>query len=177
MKLPDLRTSQGAATAVCVAILATVVVAFAIPPGVSGGEAPSGGSGGFGDMLPVATTEDLTLFARSDRWGVSLEEVLETVQRSQRGLNPALREIGFLGFVETVDATAVLLARPGLDGGGIIELAPGDALPDGRVLTSVTDNSITLTRAPEGDGLAEAHQEMLLLFPRGELDPAIGEGA
>ena len=160
-----------------VAILATVLAALVIPPGVSGGEGPSGGQGRFGGDLPSAVPEDLSRFVGSDRWGVSLEEVLETAERGGSRLNPALREMGFLGFVETVDATAVLLARPELDGGGIIELAPGDTLPDGRVLTSVTDNSITLTRSPEGGGSAEPQQEVLLLFPRGELDPETGEGA
>ena len=65
------------------------------------------------------------------------------------GLNPALRRMGFLGLIEAGDAVAVLLASPEPDGGGIIQLAPGDTLPDGRVLTSVTDNSITLTSSSE----------------------------
>lgn len=176
MKFPDLRTSQGAATAVCAAILATVLAAFAIPPGISGDGAASGEPVGFGDDLPAASPEDLSGFVGSDRWGVSLEEVLETAERLGRGLNPALKEMGFLGFIETVDGTLVLLANPEPDGGGITELAPGDSLPDGRVLTSVTYNSITLTRRSEGDDSAEADQEVLLLFPRGESVPATGEG-
>lgn len=176
MNLSDLRTSRGFATAVCVAILATVVAAFAIPPGVSGGDTPSGASGGFGGDLLAVAPEDLGGFVRSERWGVSFEEVMETAERSGRGLNPALEEMGFLGFMETVDGIWVLLADPEPDGGGIIELAPGDALPDGRVLTSVTDNSITLTRRTESGDAAEGDQEVLLLFPRGEsdLDPAEG---
>ena len=104
----------------------------------------------------------------------------------QRGLNPALVRMGLLGLIETRNATAVLLASPEVDGGGIIQLAPGDTLPDGRVLTSVTDNSITLTgRADATGGDADAeesrgtvteaertHEEVLLLFPRGGPVPA-----
>ena len=59
MKLPDLRTPQGTAIAVCAAILATVLAAFAIPPGVSGGAAATDGPGGFADNLPAAVPEDL----------------------------------------------------------------------------------------------------------------------
>ena len=186
MKLPDLRTPQGTAIAVCAAILATIVAAFVIPPGVSGGDAATDGRGGFTGNLPAAVPEDLSAFVGSERWGVSLKDVLEEIAAedlARRGLNPALRAMGFLGLIETADATAVLLASPELDGSGIIQLAPGDTLPDGRVLTAVTDNSITLTSNPEGgggsadpadDGAEGGHQEVLLLFPRGEPDPATG---
>ena len=84
----------------------------------------------------------------------------------------------------------MLLADPELDGGGIIQLAPGDTLPDGRILAAVTDNSITLASLPEGDagsadpaasggtgtGAEGMQQEVLLLFPRGAPDPATGPG-
>ena len=191
MNIPDLRTPQGTAIAVCAAILATVLAAFAIPPGISSGDAATDGPGGFSGNLPPAVPEDMSVFVSSDRWGVSLEDVLEAAAAenlARRGLNPALKSMGFLGLIETGDAIAVLLADPELDGGGIIQLAPGDTLPDGRVLTSVTDNSITLTSNPEGAGGSadptdgggtgtDAHQEVLLLFPRGESDPATGRDA
>ena len=191
MKLPDLRTPQGAAIAIGAAVLATVLAAFAIPPGVSGGDATTNGAIGLAGDLTPAPPEDLSRFIGSDRWGISLEEVLEDVAAenlSRRGLNPVLRRMGFLGLIEVGDATAVLLADPELDGGGIIQLAPGDTLPDGRVLTSVTDNSITLTSNPAGLTATESgtdpepgnagtgtRQEVLLLFPRGETDPAPGQ--
>ena len=191
MNIPDLRTPQGTAIAVGAAILATVLAAYAIPPGVSGGDAATDGPGGLAGNLPVAVPEDLSAFVGSVRWGVSLEEVLETVAAenlARPGLNPALRRMGFLGLIETGDAIAVLLASPELDGGGIIQLAPGDTLPDGRVLTSVTDNSITLTSSSEaaggsadpedsggaGTNASGGHKEVLLLFPRGESDLATG---
>ena len=178
MNIPDLRTARGVVVAVCAAIAATVLAAFAIPPGVSGGDAASDGSSGLaGDLAPSAP-EDLSSFVGSVRWGVSLEEILETVaaeDRAHRGLNPVLRRMGFLGLIESGDATAVLLASPNPDGGGIIELAPGDTLPDGRVLTSVTDNSITLTSSSEGADGTGALEEVLLLFPRGEREPTTGQ--
>ncbi len=191
MNIPDLRTPQGAAVAVCAAIVATVLGAFAIPLGVAGGDAATDGPGGFAGNLPAAVPEDLSAFVGSDRWGISLEEVLGTVAAenlARPGLNPALRRMGFLGLIEAGDAVAVLLASPEPDGGGIIQLAPGDTLPDGRVLTSVTDNSITLTSSSEaaggsadpagsdraGTNASGGHQEVLLLFPRGESDPATG---
>ena len=191
MKLPDLRTPQGTAIAVCAAILATVLAAFAISPGISSGDAATDGPGGFSGNLPPAVPEDMSVFVSSDRWGVSLEDVLEAAAAenlARRGLNPALKSMGFLGLIETGDVIAVLLADPELDGGGIIQLAPGDTLPDGRVLTAVTDNSITLTSNPEGAGGSadpadgsdtgnDARQEVLLLFPRGESNPATGRDA
>ena len=108
--------------------------------------------GGFASDFSAAVPEDLSGFVASGRWGVSLEDVLETVaadERARRGLNPVLRRMGFLGLIEAGDAIAVLLADPELDGGGIIQLAPGDTLPDGRILAAVTDNSITLASLPK----------------------------
>ena len=51
MNIPDLRTPQATAIVVCAAILATVVAAFAIPPGVSTGDAATDGPGGFARQL------------------------------------------------------------------------------------------------------------------------------
>ena len=177
MNIPDLRTPRGAAIGICAAILVTVVSALAISPGVSGGDSAAGSAGGFSGALPASMPEDLSGFASSDRWGVSLEDVLEeaaAANLARGGLNPELRRMGFLGFVETVDGTLVLLADPDLDGGGILELAPGETLPDGRVLAAVTDNSITLTTTAEGVDAANPRQEVLLLFPRGKTGPAEG---
>lgn len=177
MRIPDLRSPRGATIGVCAAIIVTVVAAFAIPPGVSAIDSGVGSGGGFSGGLPPVVPEDLSDFASSGRWGVSLEDVLEGIEAEnlgQRGLNPELRRMGFLGFIETVNGTVVLLDDPDLDGAGIIQVAPGETVPDGRVLTAVTDNSITLTSRPEDGGAAGTHREVLLLFPRGEMDPADG---
>ena len=186
MNIVDLRRPQGIAIAVIAAILVTVLAAFAIPPGVSGADAATDGRGAFASNLPDAAPEDLSAFVASGRWGVSFEALMEAVaaeEMSRRGLNPALRRMGFLGLIEAGDAIAVLLASPEPDIGGIIQLAPGDTLPDGRVLAAVTDNSITLVSGLDGTGpavdldAAGAHREVLLLFPRGEPDLAPGRGS
>ena len=177
MKIPDIRTPRGAAIGAYAAILATVLAAFAIPPGVSGGGSAADAGGGFSGGLPVSPPEDLSGFASNDRWGVSLEDVLEEAaaeNQARSGLNPELRRMGFLGFVETVDGTVVLLADPEFDGDGIIEVAPGETLPDGRILAAVTDNSITLKTTAEVTDSANPRQEVLLLFPRGKTDPTDG---
>ena len=178
MNIPYLGTARGITVAVCAAITATVLAAFAIPPDVSGSDAASDGPRGLAGDLPPSVPEDLSSFAGSVRWGVSLEEVLETVAAenlARHGLNPVLRRMGFLGLIETGDSTAVLLASPEIDRGGIIQLAPGDTLPGGRVLSSVTDNSITLTSSSQGDDDTGAFEEVLLLFPRGEPEPTTGK--
>ena len=54
--------------------------------------------------------------------------------------------------------------------GGVARFAPGDALPDGRTLVSVTDNSLTL----KGDDLPE---EVLTLFPPVRSGPLKGDGS
>lgn len=194
MNIPDLHTPRGTALALCAAVLATALAAFSIPPGVSGGDAGTDGPGGLADHLPAALPEDLAGFVASDRWGISLEDVMDEIagdNLARRGLNPLLRRMGFLGLIEAGDAIAVLLADPELDGGGIIQLAPGDTLPDGRILAAVTDNSITLASLPEGDagsadpagsggtvtGTEGMHKEVLLLFPRGAPDPITGPGS
>jgi hypothetical protein len=185
MNIADLRTPQATGAAVIMAILVTVLAAFAIPPGVSVADETTDGRGAFASDLPGAAPEDLSAFVASDRWGVSFEELMETIaaeELSRRGLNPALKRMGFLGLIEAGDAIAVLLASAEPDAGGIIQLAPGDTLPDGRVLAAVTDNSITLVSSPDGTVPADvdaagAHREVLLLFPRGEPDPATGRGS
>ena len=60
---------------------------------------------------------------------------------------------------------AVLLALPE---GEIVRMLPGDTLPDGRILVSVADNSLTL----QGEGMPA---EVLTLFPRLPAGPASGD--
>ena len=178
MNIPNLRTPRGIAIVGCAVVAATILVAFAIPPGVSDRDAATDGRGGLSGGILVPESEDLSAFAGSARWGVSLDEILEAAaaeNRTRGGLNPVLRQMGFLGLIESGDAIAVLVASPAPDGGSIIELAPGDTLPDGRVLTAVTDNSITLSSRSEGAGDTGAFEEVLLLFPRGEPESATGQ--
>ena len=134
MNTLDLRTPRCIAIAICAAITATVLAAFAIPPGISGSDAGSDGPRGLAGNLASSTPEDLSHFAGSVRWGVSLEEILETVaaeDRARRGLNPVLRGMGFLGLIESGDTTAVLLASPESGRGGHHRI-DGRRYPAGR---------------------------------------------
>ena len=151
------------------ACFGTALVAMTMPvssPDQSAMKAPS-------DLLsedvPDVTSENLAAFMANRRWGVSLNELLnaeatppaaprppEPPRRDEPGLNPVLVEMGYVGLIVTEGRTAVLLASPE---SGIARLVPGDVLPDGRILVSVTDNSLILG----GNGLPE---EVLTLFPR-----------
>ena len=105
------------------------------------------------------TPEDLAAFMANRRWGVSLNELLKAEAApppAEPGLHPVLVEMGYVGLIVAEGHTAVLLASPE---GGVARLAPGDTLPDGRTLVSVSDNRLILG----GDGLPE---EVLTLFPR-----------
>ena len=134
---------------------ATVAAALAMPVTLP----EAGRTAGPGDLLPEATSdpepEDLGAFLESRRWGVFAEETPEEPPPEEPALNPALARMGFVGLIETGDERAVLLESPE---GGITRVAPGETLPDGRTLVSVTDNHLTL----KGEGVPE---EVLTLFP------------
>lgn len=114
-----------------------------------------------GDAPGKPPPEDLTAFLESQRWGISLREVNERIAgeeaRRGGGLNPALKELGYVGLVAQADANTVLLTTTE---GTVARLEPGDTLPDGRVLAEVGGNSITLRAADGGEA------EVLELFPR-----------
>ena len=135
---------------------ATVAAALATPVTLP----EAGRTADPGDLLPEAWSEpepeDLGAFLESRRWGVFVEEKIEEEpQPEEPALNPALARMGFVGLIVTGDESAVLLESPE---GGITRVAPGETLPDGRVLVSVTDNRLTL----KGEGVPE---EVLTLFP------------
>ena len=131
--------------------------------------------------VPETAPEDLDAFVANRRWGVSLQEVREAEAAKARpaapaqparaaepaapAINPALAKMGFVGLIVTGDQSAVLLASPD---GGVARFVPGNTLPDGRTLVSVTDNRLTL----RGDGL---HEEVLSLFPRVRAEPPAGD--
>ena len=135
---------------------ATVAAALATPVTLP----EAGRTADPGDLLPEAWSEpepeDLGAFLESRRWGVFVEEkVEEEPPPEEPALNPVLASMGFVGLIVTGDESAVLLESPE---GGITRVAPGETLPDGRVLVSVTDNHLTL----KGEGVPE---EVLTLFP------------
>ena len=123
------------------------------------------------DAADSAREEDLGAFLENRRWGASLREILEAEAEKARqagepqpAINPALAKMGFVGLIVTAGRSAVLLEAPE---GGVARFAPGDVLPDGRTLVSVTDNSLTLN----GDG---RDVEVLTLFPPVRPDPLDG---
>ena len=152
----DWRLSAGA----LLAAGALVAAAFEMP--VRAPESPE--SAEFDARLPEAplpgSPEDLSAFLEIRRWGSPPPEPTkpepEAAEESVPVLNPVLAEMGFVGLIATEDERAVLLALPE---GQIVRMLPGDTLPDGRILVSVADNSLTL----KGDGVVA---EELTLFPR-----------
>ena len=112
-----------------------------------------------------AAPEDLAAFLEIRRWGApppAPEPESAPAEEPHPALNPVLAEMGFVGLIAVQEERAVLLALPE---GDIVRMLPGDTLPDGRILVSVADNSLTLKE--EGGGV-----EVLTLFP-----PVPGEAA
>ena len=113
------------------------------------------------DLIEAAHTEDLGSFLAIRRWGAPESEVQEAVvlhgptATESRPINPVLLEMHYVGLIAVQDQRVVLLDLPET---GIVRYAPGDTLPDGRVLVSVTDDSLTL----KAEGLPA---EELMLFP------------
>ena len=135
------------------------VVAAALTMPVPPPEAGAGADrvDNFPDAVAEPGLEDLAAFLEIRRWGTLPAEdpEPESVEEPAPALNPVLAAMGFVGLIAVQDQRAVLLALPE---GDIVRMLPGDTLPDGRILVSVTDNSLTLkSRA--------GAEEMLTLFP------------
>lgn len=141
--------------------LAVGVAAWSLPVGVASSREALSGDVESGATPILPPPEDLTAFLDGTRWGVSLREINERIadersNQSGKGLNPAVRELGYVGLVEVNARTeTVLLTAPD---GKVARLRPGDRVADGRLLAAVGPNSITL-RAGEAE-------EVLTLFPR-----------
>ena len=134
-----------------------------------------------GSITETAPVEDLDAFLQSRRWGLSLQDVRDaeaaearqateqrqTTELVQNGssIHAARAKLGFVGLIVTAGQHEVLLKSPQ---GHVVRFAPGDTLPDGRTLVSVTDNTLVL----QGD---DAPEEVLVLFPRIRAESA-GDG-
>ena len=149
---------------------ATVLAALAMPVSLPEQGARTDPAGTLPEVAAEAAPEDLGAFLESRRWGISFEDIRKEsappVEPDGPSINPALAKMGFVGLIVTKEESAVLLKSPD---GGIARVAPGDTLPDGRTLVSVTDNSLTL----KGGDLPE---EVLTLFPPIRTPPPDGSG-
>ena len=154
------RRRWGRTLPACVALLfLAVLAALAAPVRLPGEAAMQDPSDVLPDPVAGAAPEDLRAFLASRRWGVSLDELREADApepiEEAPAVNPILAEMGYVGLIVANGRRAVLLASPE---GGVARVAPGDTLPDGRTLVSVTDNDLTL----KGEDMPE---EVLTLFP------------
>ena len=142
----------------------TIGAAFAIPvrlPALPPTAPPAPLPGLSAEVAAVAAREKLGAFLKSPRWGDSglktrgpatpAAPTAPTVPT----INPELVKMNYVGLITIHDRRTVLFAVPDV---GVVRYVPGDRLPDGRVLVSVTDNSLTLR--------ADGHpDEELMLFP------------
>ena len=139
---------------------AVVAAALAMPVHLPEAGARTDAAAELPEGAVEAAPEDLSAFLSIRRWDDPPEEAQESepepVEATAPALNPILAKMGFVGLIAAQDARSVLLALPE---GEIVRMLPGDTLPDGRVLVSVTDNSLTL----QGEGQPA---EVLTLFPR-----------
>ena len=121
------------------------------------------------NLIAVVDSEDPDSVLAIERWGAPEPEVQEAVvlhrptPAESRSINPVLLEMHYVGLIAVQDQRVVLLDLPER---GIVRYAPGDTLPDGRVLVSVTDDSLTL----KAEGLPA---EELMLFPESLTEPPV----
>ena len=157
--IPGRRRWGGRLPACAALLFLAVLAALAAPVRLPEGAAMRDPSDVLPEPVAEAAPEDLRAFLASRRWGVSLDELREAAAPpeppEEPAVDPALAEMGYVGLIVVNGRTAVLLTSPE---GGVARVAPGDVLPDGRVLASVTDNSLTI----KGEGMPE---EVLTLFP------------
>ncbi|MDE0364505.1 MAG: hypothetical protein OXP09_02910 [Gammaproteobacteria bacterium] len=112
-------------------------------------------------VAALAAGEDIGSLLASRRWGNAQPSARNPTEpstpapQSAPTINPELLKMNFVGLITVHDQRTVLLAVPNV---GIERFLAGDTLPDGRVLVSVTDNSLTI----KAEDLPE---EELLLFP------------
>ena len=157
--IPGRRRWGGRLPACAALLFLAVLAALAAPVRLPEGAAMRDPSDVLPEPVAEAAPEDLRAFLASRRWGVSLDELREAAAPpeppEEPAVDPALAEMGYVGLIVVNGRTDVLLTSPE---GGVARVAPGGTLPDGRVLVSVTDNSLTI----KGEGMPE---EVLTLFP------------
>jgi hypothetical protein len=109
----------------------------------------------------IQDPENLTAFLESQRWGRSLQDFIQAIGEREAGLsglNPILKEMGYVGLISSDAQKEVLLTLPD---GGVRRIILGDELLDGRRLLEINKNSLVLINSNE-------EKEVLLLFPEVE---------
>ena len=141
----------------CLTIAAAVVVPVRRPvPPATASPAPLPGLSA--EVAEMASTEELGAFLDSTRWGDNGQKTRKPAVPATPPApttNPELAKMNYVGLITIHDQRTVLLEVPDV---GVVRYVPGDRLPDGRVLVSVTDDSLTLG----ADGRPD---EVLMLFP------------
>ena len=150
------------AAAGCAAI-ATAILMPVHPPELPVSIARPAVEGLATDVATLTNREDFGALLASRRWGdyrprpSNPDTPTAPEPLPAPGINPELLKMNFVGLITVQDQHIVLLKLPEA---GIVRYVAGDTLPDGRLLVSVTDNSLRL-KAEGGP------EEELLLFPRG----------
>lgn len=120
------------------------------------------------DALPsIPDTEDLTAFRTSGRWGgPSFNEVAAEAEglAAANANDPTRDNVGLVGLVASPTSRVALLVE---GEGTVTRRTPGEALPDGRVLTEVAANTATLaaTETEPSTEQPESAEDVLVLFP------------
>ncbi|MDE0008840.1 MAG: hypothetical protein OXS50_11230 [Gammaproteobacteria bacterium] len=153
----------------CAALVALVALAWPIDTTSTSRAAATGPVDP--DALPtIPGSEDLTAFRESERWGgASFNQVAaEAAGRAAASEDPNRDNVGLVGLVARPSSRVALLVE---GEGTVTRRTPGDALPDGRVLTEVAANTATLA-ATVAETPSEAPseepspaQDVLVLFP------------
>ena len=164
------RAPRRAVAGAFAAIVVIVLAALALPVDMGAGAKLPQRNPLASPPPALAPAEDLSAFMESRRWGVSLaaaeaarRAAAEAEAEAASAAAPppsALDRIGFVGLTGVAAGAggwaerAVLLALPS---GRIGRFRAGDALPDGRLLAAVEDNSLTLA--------VDGETEVIALFP------------
>jgi len=153
----------------CAAVVALIALAWPIDTTSTSRSATTGTVDP--DALPtIPGSEDLTAFRQSERWGgASFNQVAAEAAGTAAGSEDPNRDnVGLVGLVASPTSRVALLVE---GEGTVTRRTPGDALPDGRVLTEVAANTATLA-ATDANAPSEASgeepsraQDVLVLFP------------
>ena len=150
----------------CAALVALVALAWPIDTAATSRAANTGSVDP--DALPIVPgSEDLTAFRQSERWGgASFNEVAAAEAGAAADSDDPDRDnVGLVGLVASPTSRVALLVE---GEGTVTRRTPGDALPDGRVLTEVAANTATLAANAASDASTEEpspSEDVLILFP------------